>query len=137
MRERGGRSIAKPIAGTDRATIHAELAKHVEPGSALYSDEHSAYGGLGDVYDRGVVYHGRGEYVGANDIHVNSAESMWAVLKRGLYGTWHKASVKHLHRDVNEAMFRLNEGNVRIHTWDRLSAFASLICSAAASHTRS
>ncbi len=51
---------------------------------------------------------------------------MWAVLKRGLYGTWHKASVKHLHRYVNEATFRLNEGNVSIHTLDRLASFARM-----------
>jgi len=50
-------------------------------------------------------------------------ESVWVVLKRGLYGVWHHASFKHLHRDLNEAAFRLNEGNVRVHTLNRLSAF--------------
>lgn len=50
---------------------------------------------------------------------------MWVVLKRGFYGTWRKASVKDLHRYVNEATFRLNEGNVKIHTLDRLAAFAT------------
>ena len=51
---------------------------------------------------------------------------MWAVLKRGLYGTWHKASLKHIHRYVNECTFRLNEGNVKVHTMDRLASFARL-----------
>ena len=51
---------------------------------------------------------------------------MWAVLKRGRYGTWHKASVKHLHRYVNEATFRLKEGNVKVHALDRMAAFARL-----------
>ena len=80
---------------------------------------------LDGAYKRGTVNHGAGQYVGANAIHVNSAESMWAVLKRSLYGTWHKASVKHLHRYVNEVTFRLNEANVKVHTLDRLAAFAS------------
>ena len=68
---------------------------------------------------------GYGQYVGANDIHINGAESMWALLRRGLYGTWHQVSVKHLHRYVNEATFRLNEANVKFHTLERLEAFVS------------
>ena len=39
---------------------------------------------------------------------------------------FHKASVKHLKRYVDECVFRLNEGNVRIHTRDRLATFAKL-----------
>ena len=49
---------------------------------------------------------------------------MWAVLKRALYGTWHKASVKRLHRYVNEATLQLIKGNVKVHTLDRLASFA-------------
>ena len=123
MRERGGKTIAKPIDGTTKAILHGEITKHVEPGSAVYTDELKGYNGLEAAYQRGTVNHSAGEYVGANDIHINSMESVWAVLKRGLYGTWHKASVKHLHRYVNEATFRLNEGNVKVHTFSRLASF--------------
>ncbi len=123
LRERGGKSTAKPVDSTDQATLHAEIAHHVEPGATVYTDEHRSYEGLDTAYKRGTVSHSKGEYVGAGNIHINSAESMWAVLKRGLYGTWHKASVKHLDRYVNEVTFRLNEGNVRVHTLDRLAAF--------------
>lgn len=129
MRERDGRSVAMPIEGRTAEVLHREIAQHVAPGSTIYTDELASYNGLEPTYEHGKVNHGAGkyvEYVGANAIHVNGAESMWAVLKRGLYGTWHKASVKHLHRYVNEATFRLNEGNVKIHTLDRLAAFARL-----------
>ena len=122
LRERGGKSIAKPITGTDRATLHAEIERYVSPGSKVYTDEHGGYNGLSG-YGRGTVRHGVGEYVGAGDIHINSAESMWAVLKRSIYGTWHQVSVKHLGRYVNEATFRLNDGSVRRHTMDRLAMF--------------
>ena len=128
LRERGGRSIAMPVGKVDKATIHAKIAEHVEPGSQLHTDEASAYDNL-PGYIRSHVKHGAGEYVkyvGASSIHVNSAESMWAVLKRGIYGTWHHVSIEHLARYVNEATFRLNEGNVKIHTLDRLAAFAKL-----------
>ena len=125
MRERGGKSVAMPIEGTSREVLHREIIKHVEPGSEIHTDEHSGYANLPE-YIRRHVKHGAGEYVGSGNIHCNSVESMWAVLKRGIYGTWHKVSVKHLRRYVSEATFRLNEGNVKIHTLTRLEAFIAL-----------
>ena len=122
MRERGGKSKAQPIAGTDSETLRSTIEQHVEPGSTVYTDEHRGYSAL-TGYTRGTVNHGAKEYVGAGDIHINSAESMWAVLKRSIYGTWHHVSVKHLNRYVNEATFRLNEGSVHRHTLDRLASF--------------
>ena len=122
LRERGGKAIALPIAGTDGETLRATIEEHVEQGATVYTDEHRGYNALTGYY-RGTVNHGAKEYVGAGDIHINSAESMWAVLKRSIYGTWHHVSVKHLSRYVNEATFRLNEGNVQRHTLDRLAAF--------------
>ena len=68
----------------------------------------------------------QGEYVGANNIHISSVLSMWVVLKRGQYGTWHKVSVQQLRRYVDEATFRLNEANVKVHTVDRLEVFIAL-----------
>ena len=68
--------------------------------------------------------HFSGGYV-RGDVHTNSMESVWAVLKRTIHGTWRHVLAKHLHRYVDEAMFRLNEGNVENHTLDRLESFAS------------
>ena len=123
LRERGGRSIAKSIPSTDQDTLHAEITAHVEPGATVYTDEHKGYDSL-EYYERGHVRHGAGEYVGPGDVHVNGAESMWALLKRSIYGTWHHVTLKHLDRYVGECTFRLNEGNVKIHTLQRLDAFA-------------
>ena len=122
LRERGGKSVAMPIEGTSREVLHREIAKHVEPGSEIHTDEHAGYDNLPE-YIRRHVKHGAGEYVGARNIHVNSVESMWAVLKRGIYGTWHHVSVKHFARYANEATFRLNEANVKIHTLNHMASF--------------
>ena len=124
MRERGGKSVAMPVDETDKATLHQKISRHVEYGSTIYTDEHRAYAGLKN-YERGSVKHSAGEYVGPGDIHINSAESMWALLKRGLYGVWHHASRKHLHRYVNECTFRLNEARCERHTLDRLESFVT------------
>lgn len=56
-----------------------------------------------------------------------SIESVWAVLKRGLHGVYHHASKKHLFRYVDEFTFRLNEGNVKRHTFERLDSFVDAI----------
>ena len=50
----------------------------------------------------------------------NGIESVWALLKRGYHGIYHHFSVKHLARYVDEFTVRLNAGNVKHHTMDRI-----------------
>nr|VFK54328.1 MAG: ISXO2-like transposase domain-containing protein [Candidatus Kentron sp. TUN]VFK56380.1 MAG: ISXO2-like transposase domain-containing protein [Candidatus Kentron sp. TUN] len=54
--------------------------------------------------------------------HTNGIESVWAVPKRGYNGVYHHMSVKHLGRYVDEFSFRLNQGNVKIHTMVRIAS---------------
>jgi len=122
MRERGGRTKAKTIPATDTNTLQNAVHEHVAPGSVLHTDEHSGYQGLGFSYDHSTVNHGAGEY-GRGGVSTNSIESVWAVMKRGLHGVYHHASAKHLDRYVQEFAFRLNDGNVKRHTLDRLDSF--------------
>jgi transposase-like protein len=123
MRERDGRTQAKPVSGTDAATLHAEIKASVEPGSILYTDEHGGYQGLGALaFDHETVNHSAGEFM-RDGVSTNSIESVWAVFKRGVYGTFHHISPKHLGRYVDEFTFRLNEGNVARHTTQRIASF--------------
>ena len=124
MRQRGGQTQAKLIPGTDRSTLWNEIEQHVEKGSTLYTDDHGAYRGLDmSDYDHHVVNHSAKQYVNGM-AHTNGIESVWSVLKRSLHGTWHHVSIKHLQRYINEASFRLNEGNCQIDTLDRMRALA-------------
>ena len=50
---------------------------------------------------------------------------VWALLKRGFYVTYHQFSKKHLQRYVDKVAFRLNEGNCRVQTMDRLDTLFS------------
>jgi transposase-like protein len=123
MRERGGRTVAMPIEGVDRATIQVAIERHIEIGSTLHTDESGAYAGIHHFgFDHDTVNHGAGEYVREN-VTTNGIESVFAVLKRGLIGVYHHASQKYLDRYVDEFAFRLNEGNVKNHTLTRLDSF--------------
>ena len=119
MRERGGDVKAVVILDTKGATIQAEVEAAVAPGSTLCTDEHGAYVGMG--YRHLSVNHSAKQYVDGM-AHTNGIESVWAVLKRAHYGTFHHFSVKHMQRYVDECAFRLNEGNVKRHTLARLDS---------------
>ncbi len=123
MRERGGHSVAMPVPSTSKEALQSTISQHVQEGATICSDEHVSYQGIeAKGFQHGSVNHSAGEYVGANDIHVNAAESMWVLFRRSLMGVWHHCSRKHLDRYLQEATFRLNEGSVKHHTLDRLSA---------------
>lgn len=126
VRQRGGKVKAKPVERVDAATLIPFVEDTVEQGATVYTDDAAAYGALPTILNQYVhetVAHGRGEYV-RGDAHTNGIESVWAVLKRSITGTWHHVSPKHLERYVNEAAFRLNEGNCEIDTIERMEAFA-------------
>jgi transposase-like protein len=124
MRERGGRVKAKPVSGTSAFDLQSEIRGNVEPGSMIHTDEHRSYSGLSPAYGHETVNHSAKEYV-RGDVHTNGIESVWAVMKRGLHGVYHHASPKHLHRYVDEFTFRLNDGDVKRHTLERLSSLVS------------
>ena len=100
-----GHVTAKPVAFTDKPSLHAFIDQHVEPASAVYTDDARAYVGMPRLHK--TVNHSAGEYV--NDrAHTQGIESFWAIMKRGLHGTYHHVSVKHLDRYVGEFSGRHN-----------------------------
>jgi transposase-like protein len=123
MRERGGRTQACVSQQMTYDEVHGSIHEAVEMGSTLYTDDHGIFENLdGLFYRHETINHTIGEYA-RGPVSTNSIESVWAVLKRGIMGVYHKVSVKHLGRYVDEFAFRLNEGNVKIHTLDRLDSF--------------
>ncbi len=83
------------------------INKHLEEGARLNTDEWRGYKGLSDKFKHGVVKHNTGQYV-QGDIHTNTLEGFWSLLKRGLNGIYHRVSPKHLQRYVDEFVFRHN-----------------------------
>lgn len=127
MRERGGRTLAKIVPIRTVQAIHGEIFDKTELGSTLYTDDHIVFANLdGLFYTHESVNHRAGEYA-RGPVSTNSIESVWAVLKRGLHGVYHHASPKHLFRYVDEFTWRLNDGDVKRHTLERLASFVDAI----------
>lgn len=135
MRERDGNVRAVVLKDTSAQEIIGHIFANVQSGSTLCTDEHASYQSLPPIglpigipaYNHYSVNHSAKQFVDGM-AHTNGIESVWAVLKRGFYGTYHQFSRKHLQRYVDEFAYRLNEGNCKIKTMDRLDAlFAKAI----------
>jgi len=90
---------AKVIENTNLPTLQKFVAPQIAPGATLYTDEGPIYNGYHFKHE--AVKHSVAEYI-RGEAHTNGIESFWAMLKRGYYGTYHKMSVKHLGRYVDE-----------------------------------
>ena len=108
-------------ASTVREIIAENVGSHVE---VIMTDESAIYPWVLDKMQKNLyktINHSR-EYA-HGDVHTNTVESAFSLLKRGIVGVYHQVSPKHLERYVDEFSFRLNEGNVKNHTMTRLNSF--------------
>lgn len=126
MRERNGRTKAIVPNVVSASSLEKAIKENVDPSAILHTDEYPHYARVGKSYKHETVEHGKEEFRRGN-VTTNGVESVFAVLKRGLHGVYHHASPKHLGRYVDEFTFRLNDGNVRRHTWDRLDSFVDAV----------
>jgi len=119
VKNRGSKQIiAKVVEHTDSQTLQGFVKENVVQGSTIYTDDATAYQGLVD-FEHKSVKHSVGEFV-KGMASTNGIESFWAMLKRGYMGTYHKMSVKHLERYVNEFVGR--------HSIRDLDTIEQMIC---------
>jgi transposase-like protein len=112
MVQREGSARATPTKSLSTRALLATVQKHVSTDAQLMTDEWKAYSGLDRVYDgRESVKHASGEYVRGN-VHTNTVESFFALLKRGIVGSYHHVSRKHLSRYCDEFSFRWSHRNI-------------------------
>lgn len=111
--ERDGKAHVRMIERVDKRTIGEAIRQTVENGSTIYTDENAVYKhlGRGVGYNHDFVTHGSYEYV-RGDVTTNTVEGFFALLKRGLHGTFHSVSRHHLHRYLSEFEFRWNHRKV-------------------------
>lgn len=107
--QRGGNIVLQVVRGTDRETLHGFIRENTAGDTkAIYTDEWPAYRGVADEdTEHDTVRHRGGEYV-KGDVHTNSIENVWSLLKRSIIGSYHQVSAKHLDAYLDELEFRFN-----------------------------
>lgn len=109
--ERGGRVRFRVMERVTSKNLQRAVAEHVDAHSRLVTDDYGGYKRVGKMMKGGheAVNHSRNEYVRVGtDIHSNTVESVFSLLKRGVYGTFHSVSTKHLPKYLHEFEFRHN-----------------------------
>jgi len=106
--ERGGPMKVFHVARANSKNIAPLLREHVAKEARLMTDESRIYLKVGQEFaEHQSVNHKAKEYA-RGDCHVNTVESFWNILKRGLVGTYHHVGEQHLQRYVEEFGFRYN-----------------------------
>jgi len=107
--ERNGCVKVKPVANVTGKTLKQAIRDNVAKSSRIITDDNRAYKGIGKEFEGGhhTVCHSAGEYV-RGDIHSNTVEGFFSIVKRGLNGIYHSVSKEHLHRYMSEFEFRYN-----------------------------
>jgi transposase-like protein len=97
--QRDGRIQRRVVADVTSRTLKGAIREMVDKNARIITDDFQPYNGLDPRYEGGhdTVCHSTREYV-RGDIHTNTAESSFALMKRGLHGIYHAVSKQYLHR---------------------------------------
>jgi hypothetical protein len=97
-----------PVERVTGDTLQSEIRKRVHLNAHMMTDDLKVYHGLGMGYAaHDSINHSAKEYVRGN-VHTNTVEGVFSLLKRGINGTFHHVSKGHLHRYCSEFEFRHN-----------------------------
>jgi transposase len=106
--QRGGRVIATTIENVSEAAVRPHVIERVMPASTVYTDEWRTYNFLGKAgYKHERINHSEKVYV-SGDVHTNTIEGFWSLVKRGIGGVYHSVSKKHLQDYLSEYAWRYN-----------------------------
>jgi transposase-like protein len=124
--ERGGRVKTRAIADVTAKTLKGAIRESVDTSARILTDENSAYTGLETEFKGGheTTVHSKREYV-RGDVHSNTVEGFFSIVKRGIHGIYHNVSKRHLHRYLSEFEFRYNYRHVEDGERTRLAIKSS------------
>ena len=107
--ERDGKARSFHVTKVNAKTLRPILVKNADRKSFLMTDDHSVYPAVGNEFaGHGSVNHSADEYVRGTFYYTNTVESYFALLKRGMMGSFHSVSEAHLFRYLAEFDFRHN-----------------------------
>lgn len=106
--ERQGDVSATVVPDVQSKTLLPIIQDKTTPDSTIYTDELPSYNKLARMgYDHQTIHHQVKVYV-MGDIHTNTIDGFWSLVKRGIVGVYHSVSPDYLQSYVNEYSFRYN-----------------------------
>jgi transposase-like protein len=109
--ERNGRIRTFKTERVTSKNLKEKIRENVDGKAVVMTDEFLAYKNLGKEFVHYTVNHGAGEYVNGN-VHTNTVEGFFSILKRGINGVYHHVSEQHLDRYLAEFGFRYDHRKV-------------------------
>jgi transposase len=105
--ERGGRAIALTSENAQKANLHKIAKERILPDSTVFTDDWSGYNDLSHTakVTHKRINHTEKVYV-MGDIHTQTVDGLWSLIKRGIGGVYHAVSKKWLQSYLNEYTFR-------------------------------
>src|SRR5437762_5483487 len=113
--QRGGQARSFVLDRVTAENLHRKIDEHVMEGSVVVTDDHRGYWNMPPVYDHKSIKHSAKKYVRKEkdfSVHTNTVESKFSLLKRGITGTFHQVSKKHLPLYLAEFDHRFNHRRV-------------------------
>lgn len=113
--QRGGQARSFVMDRVTAQNLHRKIDEHVMEGSIVVTDDYRGYWNMPPVYDHKSISHSAKKYVrhdGDFKVHTNTVESKFSLLKRGITGTFHQVSKKHLPLYLAEFDHRFNHRDV-------------------------
>ncbi len=108
MVERGGSVVSSVVPNRPQTAIMGKISAHVEPSTVIYTDEARLYDRLPQAgYTHETVNHSARIYV-SGDVHTNTIEGFWSLVKCGILGTYRHVSPQWLQGYLNEYAWRYN-----------------------------
>jgi transposase len=108
MVQRGGKVFAVVAPDATSKTVMGHITGRVLPGSTIFTDEWQAYWNVSKQgYEHRRIFHKQGVYV-SGDVHTNTIEGFWSLVKNGIRGVYHNVSKQHLQGYLNEYAWRYN-----------------------------
>lgn len=110
--QRDGMVRSRHVARVTAENLRNFITENVDKSSTVMTDSFKSYKWVGKEYARhGVIRHDLKQYV-KGDIHTNTIEGYFSILKRGINGIYQRVSKKHLQKYLHEFDFRYNTRKV-------------------------
>jgi hypothetical protein len=117
--ERGGKLRLIPVKDAKAEITGPVLEQNISADATLQTDHHATFEiiGLKNIFaGHRMINHRHAYAIGEN--HTQHIENAFSLLKRGIYGSYHKVSIKHLQRYCNEFSFRFNRRGEQLQMFD-------------------